>query len=102
GKFVEVGLTTKSDNVDFFFEEVLVPRGISAEECAFWGDEFGYLTDCVRGSDAHMITSLTKAADFFDVSDSPLDLPSAVRPVSGGVSAFHTFLEQQIALHGVS
>jgi hypothetical protein len=96
GKFLEVGLTTKADNVNFIFEHIVLARKISLSECAFWGDEFGLLAERVHGSDAHMITHLTKDADFFDVSDSPLELPSGVKAVPGGIRAFHEFLKQQI------
>ena len=97
-KYLEVGLTTKEDNIVYFLSQVVMPKGIQPEECAFWGDEFGYLADGVRGSDAHMITEVSRNSDFFDVSGSPLALPDQVRAVSGGVRAFLRFLEYQADL----
>lgn len=92
-KYVEIGTTTKSDNVDFFIKELIGPAGIDAKECCFWGDEFCYLADGIPGSDAYMITDLTKQSDFFDVSESTTGMPERVTHVGGGVSRFLKFLE---------
>jgi hypothetical protein len=95
GKFLEVGLTTKADNVEYIFSLLADERKICASECAFWGDEFGSLDRGVPGSDAEMITPLTEHADFYDVSGSPMELPECVHEVPGGVTAFLEFLRQQ-------
>ena len=95
GKFLEVGLTTKADNVEYLFTLISEKHGVSATECAFWGDEFGSLDRGVPGSDAEMITDLTAEADFFDVSGSPMELPRCVHEVPGGVAAFLDFLRHQ-------
>ncbi len=98
GKFLEVGLTTKADNVEFLFSLIREKHGISAAECAFWGDEFGSLDQGVPGSDAEMITPLTEHADFYDVSGSPMELPECVKEVPGGVAAFLEFLRHEQSL----
>lgn len=98
-KYLEIGLTTKADSVDAILGRILSRRDFPVEACAFWGDEFGYLAEGVSGSDAHMITSRTRSADFFDVSGSPLSLPSEVIAVGGGVPSFLGFLERQLELH---
>jgi hypothetical protein len=94
-KFLEVGLSTKGDNVDYLLEHVVFKRGINIRDCCFWGDEFTYLGPGVRGSDALMITDRSIGADFFDVSEEPLELPQEVQHVGGGVPSFLKFLESQ-------
>lgn len=91
-KYVEVGISTKSDNVNYFMDEVLKDMGITAEDCCFWGDEYCYLTEGVPGSDAYMITEKTKGGKFFDVSKECRNLPVEVNWLGGGIETFHEFL----------
>jgi len=95
-KYLEVGISTKSDNVDTLLDQVVFKKGIDIKECCFWGDEFTFLGDEIQGSDAYMITEKSVKADFFDVSESPLGLPPVVKHVGGGVERFREFLESQI------
>lgn len=95
-KYLEVGISTKSDNIDCILQEIMFNRGIDINECCFWGDEFTFLGTEIKGSDAYMITSKSKAADFFDVSESPLELPREVKHIGGGVQQFLMFLKSQI------
>lgn len=95
-KFLEVGMTTKADNIDYLLENVVFKRGISIESCCFWGDEFTNLGPGVRGSDAHMITFKSRGASFLDVSEAPFELPENVQHIGGGVAAFLEFLRTQI------
>ena len=95
-KYLELGMSTKTDNVDYFIDTVLGNKGIKIEECCFWGDEFTYLGDEIYGSDAFMITEKSKAADFFDVSEKPIKLPDHVVHHGGGVTGFHDFLQEQL------
>lgn len=94
-KYLEAGLTTKSDNVDYFVDWVLVPEKISMNECCFWGDEFMYLDEGIPGSDAYMITEKTRTADFYDVSEVPGERMREVKRTGGGVGRFHRFLREQ-------
>lgn len=91
-KYLELGLSTKSNNVDFFMTQVLAPKGITAEECCFWGDEFRYIGENLPGSDAQMITDLTRNGDFFDVSGVIDELPAEVIGLGGKVERFLDFL----------
>lgn len=91
-KYIEIGTTTKSDNVDFFMNDLFGKEGITAEECCFVGDEFTYLTEGIRGSDAYMITEATKKGTFLDVSNNPWKLPKEVKNIGGGVDGFKQFL----------
>lgn len=97
-KYVEIGMSTKSDNVDYFMDEIIAANDITKEECCFFGDEFTYLTDDIKGSDAYMITDKTMDCDFFDVSHTPLKLPDNVVHLGGGTDKFIDFLERQCRL----
>ena len=39
-KYLEVGTTSKSDNVDSIFTLISKESGILPEECTYWGDEY--------------------------------------------------------------
>lgn len=92
-KYLELGLSTKSNNVDFFMEQVLAPMGVDASQCCFWGDEFRYIGPGLPGSDAQMITDKTRSGDFFDVSGCVDALPSEVTGLGGKVRRFLDFLK---------
>lgn len=92
-KYLEVGPTGKSDNVDALF--TLFTKQAKPEECCFWGDEFVGVADSIFGSDAGMITSLTKTCDFFDVSELDGVRPRGVKQLGGGVETFLEFLRKQ-------
>ena len=95
-KHLEVGFTTKGDNVDFFVDYLYNTYGVEIESCVFWGDEFADLAEGVPGSDAMMITASSRSADFFDVSDCKRPLPKGVVSLGGGVESFRRFVLDQI------
>lgn len=97
-KYLEMGITTKGDNVNYFMQHVVEKNSITSSECCFWGDEFRFLAEGVPGSDAYMITSLSSGCDFFDVSGETTLLPDNVMGVGGSIERFHKFLEQQLNL----
>lgn len=99
-KYLEVGISTKSDNVDFFANRILQARGIEIERCAFVGDEFASLTDGIPGSDAYMMTDSTAGGDFYDVSARPFALPESVTHLGGGIETFLNFLKEQAGSAG--
>lgn len=88
-KFLEVGYTTKSDNVN----RILSLLGFEAKDCCFWGDEFGAIAPGIWGSDAQMVTEKTRSGDFYSVSPLTLPLPEAVHQLGGGEDTFIGFLE---------
>ena len=94
-KYLEVGVSNKSDNVNAFMTRVLFPAGIGAEECAFWGDEFLELDGGIWGSDSFMITPLTSQGDFFDVGMINGKRPENVTHVQGSTARFLEFIAQQ-------
>lgn len=91
-KYLEVGISSKSDNVDLILTRFEEEAGIRAEDCCFWGDEFVAVEDGIFGSDSFMRTEKTKEGDFFDVSEVSGDRPEGVRCVGGGVERFLGFL----------
>ncbi|MEG1458530.1 MAG: HAD hydrolase family protein [Acetivibrio sp.] len=95
-KYLEAGMSDKSDNVDSILTELLEKAGIKPEECSFWGDEFVGLEEGIFGSDSYMKTEKTKTGDFFDVSEVIGKRPEGVEMVGGGVAAFLEFLKKQI------
>ena len=91
-KYLEVGISSKSDNVDRILEE---KEGISPQECSFWGDEYVGIEEGIYGSDSFMKTEKTAAGEFFDVSQVPGKRPEGVVQLGGGVERFLEFLKEQ-------
>lgn len=94
-KYLEAGLSSKSDNVNVILNQLRDTRQILPEECCFWGDEYVGMDEGLFGSDSFMITEQSLAGDFFDVSDSKGKRPDHVRKLGGGVDTFLKFLEDQ-------
>lgn len=94
-KYLEVGISDKSDNANLIMEELQEKYGICPEECSFWGDEFVGLEEGIFGSDSFMCTEKTCKGDFFDVSEVAGERPKRVQTIGGGVATFLRFLEEQ-------
>lgn len=98
-KYLEVGLSTKSDNVNSMLENIVFNEGIKISECSFWGDEFTNINEGIRGSDGYMITELSEYADFFDVSENTSKmLPVNVKNIGKGINGFLEFLKNQACI----
>lgn len=97
-KYLELGLTSKSDNVSAIMGYLKEHDGIQAGDCCFWGDEYIGMEEGIYGSDSFMITDQTAGGDFFDVSEAAGKRPDNVSAVGGGVSAFLSFLAAQASL----
>ncbi|EOS23426.1 hypothetical protein C806_02931 [Lachnospiraceae bacterium 3-1] len=96
-KYLEVGISSKSDNVNAIFGRIQEETDIKPEECAYWGDEYVGIEEGIFGSDSFMYTSVTASGDFFDVSDiNSKNRPDWVRIIGGGVDSFLKFLCGQI------
>lgn len=93
-KYLEVGITSKSDNVDTILKKIQAETGTAPEECSYWGDEFVGIEPGIFGSDSFMRTEHTKAGDFFDVSDVPGLRPEGVTRLGGGVETFLKYLKE--------
>lgn len=119
-KYLEAGISSKSDNVDAIFEKIQEDMrlrgekekgagntglrgreerrnetGLRSEDCAFWGDEFVGAEEGLYGSDSFMITEKTAGGDFFDVSAVDGKRPEGVMKLGGGVARFLNFLRKQ-------
>lgn len=94
-KYLEVGISSKSNNVNTIMKEFQDNYNILPSECCYWGDEYLELDKDIFGSDSFMITEVTKDGDFFDVSNVQGLRPENVKLFGGGVSAFLQFLEEQ-------
>lgn len=97
-KYLEAGLTSKSHNVDSILDYLGKTRGISAGDCAFWGDEYVGMDEGIYGSDSFMITEKSQKGDFFDVSAAGGTRPKQVKVLGGGVETFLSFLTDQAKL----
>lgn len=91
-KYLEVGLSSKSDNVDTILKQLSRDSKIQPEECCFWGDEYVGIEDGLFGSDSFMITETSRPGRFFDVSEVPGQRPEAVTVTGGGVERFLGYL----------
>lgn len=94
-KYLEVGLSSKSDNANTIFGLLQKEYGIQADACAFWGDEFVGIEPGIFGSDSFMRTPVTAAGDFFDVSNVNGERPEGVVTLGGGIETFLQFLRDQ-------
>lgn len=94
-KYLEVGVSSKSDNVGAILGRISRESGIQARDCAFWGDEYVGIEENIFGSDSFMRTGRTSAGDFFDVSEVSGQRPEGVKMVGGGVERFLEFLKGQ-------
>lgn len=94
-KYLEVGITSKSHNVDCILEQICRDGEILPEDCAYWGDEYLGIEDGIFGSDSFMRTERSQKGDFFDVSEAGGIRPEGVLQVGGGVEKFLGFLHEQ-------
>ncbi|MDZ5129736.1 HAD hydrolase family protein [Clostridium perfringens] len=94
-KYLEVGVSSKSDNVNTILRYFKDEFGILPEECSFWGDEYIGIDEGLYGSDSFMITDSSKSGDFFDVSNLKGKRQEEVIILSGGVERFLEFLSSQ-------
>lgn len=94
-KYLEVGLSSKSNNVDTILKRLQEECGITAADCAFWGDEYVGIEPGIFGSDSFMRTPMTEGGDFFDVSEVAGERPAGVSVLGGKVERFLQFLREQ-------
>lgn len=98
-KYLEVGISSKSDNADAIFNRIKEEKpALTAEDCAFWGDEYVGIEPGIFGSDSFMRTDLTKGAHFFDVSSVPGKRSEGIQVLGGGIQTFLNALRKQAAL----
>lgn len=95
-KYLEVGVSDKSSNVDTILSRLMQDHGISPEQCCYWGDEYVGLESDIFGSDSFMKTALSSKGDFFDVSSTTGSRPAGINVIGGGVKAFLDFLKESL------
>lgn len=93
-KYLEVGTTSKSDNVDTILKMLMKKENIFPEDCCYFGDEYIGAEEGLFGSDSFMMTDLSRGGDFYDVSDVKGERPQGVKVLGGGVGQFLTFLQR--------
>ena len=97
GKFVEIGLTDKSESLRWLLARWW-DAGIGPGLAVIAGDEMGPLGG-VRGSDHHMVVPEAQRASVLSVGVEPEGVPQEVAHIGGGPGAFLTFLEEQTVRH---
>lgn len=93
-KHLEIGLTDKTDAIEWVVREIARPRGISTREILIAGDEFGPVGG-FDGSDSLMMSASTRGAVFISVGPEPTGVPSGVIHLGGGPPEFRRLLEYQ-------
>lgn len=96
-KHIEVGLTDKSDSVDWILNTLAAPEGIPTTDILILGDEFGPIAG-FEGSDARMLTASARGATFVSVGKEPNGAPEGVIHLGGGPEQFRKLLEVQCQL----
>jgi kojibiose phosphorylase len=96
-KHVEVGLTDKSDAMNWVMERLARERGVPAEEVLIGGDEFGAPAG-IEGSDHKMMTRRARGAVVVSVGPEPEGVPPGVIHLGGGPARFRALLAAQAAL----
>jgi hypothetical protein len=97
GKYVEIGLTDKSDSIAWIVGHVARPHGIPNASLLIAGDEFGDVGG-FAGSDERMITQAATGATYVSVGREPNGVPPEVLHVPGGPAMFLEILRWQYAL----
>jgi kojibiose phosphorylase len=96
-KHIEVGLTDKTDAIDWMMAEVAIPRGIETGQILIAGDEFGPLGG-FEGSDSLMMAPSARGAVFVSVGPEPTGVPGGVIHLGGGPANFRAFLRYQASI----
>lgn len=97
GKYVEIGLTDKSDSIAWLFDNVVRTHRIDARSILIAGDEFGDVGG-FAGSDERMMTPDTHGVRIVSVGREPHGVPAGVIHVRGGPNAFLSILRWQLAI----
>ncbi|HEY3447200.1 MAG TPA: glycosyl hydrolase family 65 protein [Myxococcales bacterium] len=97
-KHVEIGLTDKSDSVEWMMREVCARERIRPGQVLIAGDEFGPIGG-VEGSDHKMLTPGSREAVFVSVGPEPGGVEPLVIHLGGGPARFRELLSLQADLH---
>lgn len=95
-KNVEIGLTDKSDAMDWIMRNVAEPAGAPVCDVLIAGDEFGPVGGDI-GSDARQLIPSVQGAAVVSVGPEPFGAPPGVVLLGGGPLRFRDLLDDQIA-----
>ena len=91
GKFLELGITDKSDSMEWVCNNLFNPMKIKPEEVLIVGDEFGKIGG-IDGSDYKMCIPLLRKAKCISVGIEPNGVPRGVELKRGNVNSFLNIL----------
>ena len=97
GKYMELGLTDKSDSVRWLLANVAKPNSIADDEILIAGDEFGSIGG-ITGSDERMALPELRGAPVVSVGAEPNGVPAGVQLLRGGPAMFLAILECQLGV----
>lgn len=96
-KHVEIGLTDKSDSVEWMVRDVCGKKGVHLSDVLIAGDEFGPIGG-VEGSDHKMLTPSSRGAVFVSVGLEPGGVDPEILHLGGGPPRFCQILAAQADL----
>lgn len=94
-KNVEIGLTDKSDAMDWVMREIAQPAAIATSDILIAGDEFGPVGG-TSGSDARTLIPAVSGSTAVSVGPEPAGVPAGVLQVGGGPAHFLALIDQQL------
>lgn len=97
-KHIEIGLTDKSDSINWILENIAIKNNISNEDILIGGDEFGPIAG-FEGSDHRMALKNAHDITYFSVGIEPNGVPEPVIYLGGGPECFIKLIEKQIFLN---
>ncbi|MGC4113185.1 MAG: universal stress protein [Myxococcales bacterium] len=97
-KHVEIGLTDKSDSVEWMMREVCARERVRPAQVLIAGDEFGPIGG-VEGSDHKMLTPGSREAVFVSVGPEPGGVEPVILHLGGGPARFRELLSEQVDFH---
>ena len=96
-KYLEIGLTDKSDSLDWVMKRLVEPAGLTGADLLVLGDEYGTVAG-LPGSDSLMIVPAAARATFVTVGPEPHGAPRGVLLAPGGPAAFADILSEQVSV----
>jgi hypothetical protein len=96
-KHIEIGLTDKSDSMEWVLSELARPHCVASSELLVVGDEFGEVA-ASPGSDSLLMTRSAEGVTFVSVGPEPFGVPHGVIHLPGGPARFLALLDLQIAV----
>jgi len=94
-KHLEIGLTDKSDSINWILQNIADKYNIKDSEIIIGGDEFGSIAG-FEGSDSKMIIKNRKDITYFSVGIEPNGVPKNVIHIDGGPECFEKLMEEYI------